>query len=1091
MLVYMKATQVDATVARIELDREAFESWVEESGWCDLDPALGEFELCAAAPVDPKWRAGIAWVAAGDVEALWAALRAADCQHDVTGVYLSTAPFVGRKRGRNLVKTVVEIVVDIDTREGVHASSSLPSMEQGLALVDSWPTATTVVRSGGGLHLRYSLAEPVSEAEARIVSDLIADCLVGWANRLGVEPDPKPTRNLAGVLRLPGSVNRKDPAAPVLVEPIGIGARWELGDLAAAFEPLRSKAPVASLPTTSAPIAGKLQASRPPTPFSLAVSPSELLLLIEPNVKIFGSKVAFPRADGSYDPAPSTDLCADSDGATRLLFHGTRVLEQMRAAGCFPKGQSPKQFTSEQWLLFRYCAGDGKLTSRLVGAFRTRDGWDLQGLATLVVEAGSNPEGIRAALDARGLAQIEAAEAIEADVAESTSLSDAIARGTRASIPLGQMEPARVIYAPGSEEHGIYQIAVQARMAADGPVPEKLERLTDYVIYRSAIHDSYQIDLECRPQPQRDHDGLQTASFDVTVIDSEGRRITLERVQQAHSLDIAKLVAASRGVSVSTPSSPAKRAQVRTVLERLEREGLSESRLYNQTGWLREDSGRFVYVLPGGSLDVDGARADIRVGDGGAVPAQSTPSQARLGVLPLNELQDAERVLPEYLQSMLAIASPRVMLPLVGQMLAGIMPVSRQGSLIVVGKRGSGKSLAAAAAQTLVSSAAPDGATFFATFGTGNTPAGLKRSLAWCRHHTVVFDDYRQFRTWQESEAVNSQLGELLRASYAAVSYQKSTKTLGVEQSATGIHASLITAEHAPPADDEGIRTRALVIQTRPGEIAADGGNMAASPITIFQRLCAEHPTAGRTLTGLLVTDMARALDMAGLTAVQDKLGARRAEVHAMAADLVNVGDSRLLEVGSTWMMGWVLLEAAVRALPDGELKRGLEAVIPSEEQRVEVYRSLIRENALAVGEGSIAQTLIAKLREMVAEKSAYLELSSCRPVEPGEFASLGWESNDGRIQHRSGAALVGMVSDDGKWVHITRGAFEQAKKAAGLGHLAAAKIAESLEPLTAESKPAAHRPAKKFFGANSWPVKTPGFTLPMSTLNGENDDDD
>ena len=72
------------------------------------------------------------------------------------------------------------------------------------------PSPTWIVDSGNGLHLYWALLVPVARAtwEATTVT------LDALCKACGFIADPSRTRDAASVLRLPGTMNRKDPANP-------------------------------------------------------------------------------------------------------------------------------------------------------------------------------------------------------------------------------------------------------------------------------------------------------------------------------------------------------------------------------------------------------------------------------------------------------------------------------------------------------------------------------------------------------------------------------------------------------------------------------------------------------------------------------------------------------------------------------------------------------------------------------------------------------------------------------------------------------------------------------------------------------------
>jgi hypothetical protein len=137
------------------------------------------------------------------------------------GIYVRTTTLVarpgpGKRGGASDTAAAPFLWSDVDFGEVGHKGEALPP-DQACAekvLADSnLPAPTIVVHSGGGLYGLWVLDRPVEKADAAGLSVAVQEALAaasarhGWTYGTGVG-------DLARVIRLPGSVNRKVPGLP-------------------------------------------------------------------------------------------------------------------------------------------------------------------------------------------------------------------------------------------------------------------------------------------------------------------------------------------------------------------------------------------------------------------------------------------------------------------------------------------------------------------------------------------------------------------------------------------------------------------------------------------------------------------------------------------------------------------------------------------------------------------------------------------------------------------------------------------------------------------------------------------------------------
>lgn len=139
---------------------------------------------------------------------------------------LQTTRLQGRARGEaRTVGAIPGLWLDVDIAGGAHAVSDdkLPSLEQALALVNSFPLAPSIiVNSGGGLHVYWIFKEPweleceEERLRAQALSRAFQRTMIERAKLQGLKLDN--TSALNQVLRIPGTLNHKyDPACTVQI----------------------------------------------------------------------------------------------------------------------------------------------------------------------------------------------------------------------------------------------------------------------------------------------------------------------------------------------------------------------------------------------------------------------------------------------------------------------------------------------------------------------------------------------------------------------------------------------------------------------------------------------------------------------------------------------------------------------------------------------------------------------------------------------------------------------------------------------------------------------------------------------------------
>lgn len=166
---------------------------------------------------------------AGLVEAVAALEATCDLWFGVATRHDNLGP--GQRGGAEHCRTIPGLWVDIDVRGPNHAATDLPeTFEQAVDLVQAFPLApTAIVATGGGLQAWWLFAEPVAATDAR---PLLARWGATWADlaaRHGWHIDN--VFDLARIMRLPGTTNRKNDPQPVEVVGVDWTIRYGVDDL--------------------------------------------------------------------------------------------------------------------------------------------------------------------------------------------------------------------------------------------------------------------------------------------------------------------------------------------------------------------------------------------------------------------------------------------------------------------------------------------------------------------------------------------------------------------------------------------------------------------------------------------------------------------------------------------------------------------------------------------------------------------------------------------------------------------------------------------------------------------------------------------
>ena len=154
------------------------------------------------------------------------------------GVGLSPRPLGIKARcPSSQIAGVVGVWADIDIADPVHSKNNLPSTaEEALSILGDLPSPTWLIHSGHGLQALWLYKEPWifdDDAERKGAAELSAAWIYTIRERFRSKGyDVDSTIDLARLLRLPGTMNLKDPKNPCEVKVLSeLDERYSIDDL--------------------------------------------------------------------------------------------------------------------------------------------------------------------------------------------------------------------------------------------------------------------------------------------------------------------------------------------------------------------------------------------------------------------------------------------------------------------------------------------------------------------------------------------------------------------------------------------------------------------------------------------------------------------------------------------------------------------------------------------------------------------------------------------------------------------------------------------------------------------------------------------
>lgn len=142
------------------------------------------------------------------------------------------------KRSQNNVVALKALFLDIDFKGGAHGyatpAEAVDALQQFITTT-SLPSPSAIVRTGGGLHVYWTVSQPLQRPDWEPLAYALAEA----TKQHGLRCDTQCTIDSARVLRVPDTLNRKtDPPRPVKL--VGVADfDYDVETLAKALEPYR------------------------------------------------------------------------------------------------------------------------------------------------------------------------------------------------------------------------------------------------------------------------------------------------------------------------------------------------------------------------------------------------------------------------------------------------------------------------------------------------------------------------------------------------------------------------------------------------------------------------------------------------------------------------------------------------------------------------------------------------------------------------------------------------------------------------------------------------------------------------------------
>ncbi len=993
----------------------------------------------------------------GDVGAIWDCLERFQAPPTRPGrpggnVWIGVAPrqsglSAGQRGAGSECYGLPALWIDLDILGGEHKRTDLPTREVADAMIAQCPyPPSLILATGGGLHLYWALSElldqghapggggPVSLTDEQLADkDLIGRHKAYWlalGAELGVYVDQAPIASTPHPLRAAGSINGKY-GTPVTVVFAEAGRRYSRAELDNALPPLPEEKVQAREARTSR--AREVREAidsghaRPGDRLAAEVPVSDLLLALG-MTETGGSGWWSP--DGGADHPVHARLYCDPDGRESVTAFDRSLRERW---GFEDDHHSLDAFT----LLARVlCDGDWGLAARV--ARQHQDDWP--GLLKMVSEQ----------LDPGALAERHPPAAV--DVANQTS-SAAVRAGKNLTgkasaifapkgdplpwkdvavardgwTPITRTQRGDLVFARLGQYPGVWRQHVEMEMDADSQKPVPVTHYTqvvDWVPCRQAVTRFFRGAVE-----------VGAPEWTVCLYTADGKTRQIPELDARTSLDI-KLLRTASSAPISIPADLVACALLADVLAKLGHEDIVERRRYLAAGWITDEVGLAVMAAPAGGVSAAGIRTDVEV----EVPGKDT-TVATVGWREVSST-DAER--KAGIEALVALTGlvptrPEVGVDLAGALFSAPLRLSRRSAHIVVGKKGSGKSLIASAAFSAMAGVGMDGSSFVIKLPQA-TPAGTVSKAAWCTDLCCFADNYKQ-RAGAAAARANSKatdcLGVLADGSYDGVADTKATQTGGTREVLPVQTTAIITGE-VIPEDDSSSMERAVIIPITKGQVDLTPGTGAVDRYR-------EQHASGNSRRGYAdyLQWLAGQVDGGGEITGDGGFGGLRTWADGTKRDYFRrYAAERAGETVACDATGWAAYRAYAAA-------HGMEDLLPSQPRLDGWLQQLVELTSGAHADTDPGPHLLDGLTGLILERRGHI--AAFDGNEPLYAMQWGWTPSTTRggqndsTTMRAGGSCLGWLSQDAQFVCVTRTGLRAAARHARLPNLTASQLVECM----------------------------------------------
>lgn len=914
--------------------------------------------------------------------------------------------------------------MDLDLPGHRHKAARLLSVAQLheiLMQLDGFGLSPTcIVATGGGAHLYWASTEPVGLDEWVSTALRIESFLKWCAERFEVQLDTGVTKDVARVLRCPGSPSKGWGGSARIVT-LEESLTYAPND----FDVLPQEEPIQPPARPAKSVAGdqvfqvmpdrRREGARPGDIFNSTAGAHQLLVALGCRHDR-ARRYTYPREDGTF-----------GDSALQVYSDEANVMVNAfgnRAESAFGR-KALQPFT-----LFAkvYCGGNFGLAARICAAAGSAEA------------ALSTVDGSSAAELADRFPPSTPTRSFEDVPPPSASGQGVVPHGPPVSWPelieskrgwtiveYAHSERSWLVVVLGHSAHGIWRVKAVTEKRAEGEETTVADwrQLSRAVLWRSASTSVRRGDVE-----------VSERLYDVQILLPDGRSATIPGLTGGDSMAPKRLQEASP-LPFSLPAGAVDLNDVRSCLSLAGEASRAERVEYLSTGWISHASGQHVYAAPAGSIDRHGVRRDVTV--------RTTPgaeTQRRTGWHALPESPQQLGLAVEAVGALLQLLPlrPEWGVGAVGLSFAAPLALRRRTTLVVVGKPDSRKSL-------LMAEQAPlwrvgEVERTFGLYVPQATSVGAAGELAWNRHGLAMIDDYRRGKG-RDALSSNQRAFEVvqtcLQGCYSANAERKKTQTGQLRATESIECAGMLTAE--THVGETALVERSVTLELLPTDVPQQGD--PDDPIASFRsRFRPEDLNSGFA---------------AYLSWLAGRLDSEWGSVDAMAAWGTQWTQRKASALGRNRAgEGVAYLSLGIEMLYRWANEVGYVDLLPAREWVDEQLESLTAGTQVVSSGLSLTEQLLGAMRDMLEGRRGYLlSADGDTPSDPGRS---GWTYNHSTLSWMPSGELLGAWTPSGDRVVLQNSAVRALMREGNLEGLTYEQVKTALATLHMEPWPAGDR---------------------------------